>query len=200
MMALFKSRCSSGRQHCLSSRVPARDHWLLRALVERNLSKHSQSLRPTPLPGVRHLDYGRRRGRGFRRGCVPPRLARRRAPSLSIKAFSASRTTFDVPRSPVKACALARRSSSSLIVVRMVTTAGRFVPKLPPIGASFKTSSIGKPQAQQGVRQRSAGAHRRGDEGCLGDLLFRCADLARLARVGVARARGRDRRGSGSRS
>jgi hypothetical protein len=38
--------------------------------------------------------------------------------------------------------------------------------------ARFKASPVGKPQAQQGVRQRSAGAYRRGDEGCLGDFLF----------------------------
>src|SRR5262245_1047582 len=60
-----------------------------------------------------HAGRGRRRGGRLSAGSCPPRRAKRRALSRSIKAFSASRTRADFSSKPVNACAFASKSSSN---------------------------------------------------------------------------------------
>src|SRR5258706_6537309 len=69
-----------------------------------------------------HAGSARRRGAAVAFGSVPPSKASRRALSRSISALSASRTSEDFSVRPVKAWALATRSSSRAIVVRMATS------------------------------------------------------------------------------
>ena len=66
----------------------------------------------------------RLRGAAFSWGWVPPSRARRRALSRSMRALRPSRTIADRSRGPVSLTALASRSSSMLMVVRMSGSRG----------------------------------------------------------------------------
>ena len=68
-----------------------------------------------------HFAADRRRTGISRSGSLPPSRARRRALSRSMRALSASRTSWDFSLRPVNACAFASCSSSSTIVVRTST-------------------------------------------------------------------------------
>ena len=100
------------------------DEWMRQHLpvVEQSRQKRvatSQVVDPNRRVDENHAGAVCRRGTGEIPGSLPPSRASRRAVSRSTNAFSAIRTKADFSSTPVKACALATRSSSSEIVVRM---------------------------------------------------------------------------------
>jgi hypothetical protein len=69
--------------------------------LRESMIASSKVIYPDRSIGQDHFRGIRRRGGAFNRGWLPPRLAKRRAASRSIKALSASRTIADFSVSPV---------------------------------------------------------------------------------------------------
>jgi hypothetical protein len=87
--------------------------------VAQRLVRGAEVVNPDRSVDEDHAGLRRRRAGSARLDSLPPKRANRRALSRSIKALSASRTSADFSRRPVKACAFADKSSSSASVVRI---------------------------------------------------------------------------------
>jgi len=107
------SKRDLARDEGMDRYLPALEPYLHRGIAP------VQMVDPDRGVGENHRSAPRRRGGAFKSGSLPPSRASRRALSRSTRARSASWTIRDFSRKPVKACALASRSSSKAIVVRM---------------------------------------------------------------------------------